>query len=76
MFTVVFILSFPFPFSTVGQLLKAAETAATYLGLKPSDEVMLNNVRYYINKYKLQSEDFLPREVSSTCSILPYMHPQ
>ena len=48
---------------TVGRLLKAAESAATYQGMVPSDEVMSNNVRYYTNKYKLQPEDFTPREV-------------
>ena len=31
--------------------------------MSPSDEVMLYNVRYYTNHYKLQSEDFVPREV-------------
>lgn len=47
----------------VGQLLKAAETAATYIGMIPSDDVMRSNVRYYTSNYKLQSEDFMPREV-------------
>ena len=49
--------------TSVGQLLKAAETAATYLAMRPSDEIMLNNVRYYTSTYKLQSSDFVPREV-------------
>ena len=48
----------------VGQLLKAAECAATYLSMAPSDEVMLHNIRYFTNNYKLRSEDFVPREVS------------
>ena len=48
----------------MGQLLKAAECAATYLGMIPSDEVMLYNIRYYTNQYKLQPDDFTPREAS------------
>lgn len=52
-----------FLFFLVGQLLKAAETAATYIGMIPSDDVMRSNVRYYTSEYKLQSEDFVPREV-------------
>lgn len=51
-----------FSYYKLGQLLKAAETAATYLAMRPSDEVMLNNVRYYTSTYKLQSNDFVPRE--------------
>ena len=53
----------------VGQLLKAAEAAATYLGMVPSDEVMLHNVRYYTNQYKLQPEDFVPRDVSQQLTL-------
>ena len=55
---------------TVGRLLKAAESAATYQGMIPSDEVMSNNVRYYTNKYKLQPEDFTPREVGKLVKSL------
>lgn len=51
-----------FAYYKLGQLLKAAEAAATYLGMVPSDEVMLHNVRYYTNQYKLQPEDFVPRD--------------
>ena len=63
----------PLSLSSVGQLLKAAECAATYLGMIPSDEVMLHNVRYFTNRYKLGPEDFTPREVSAqqqaTCAL-------
>ncbi|CAI8055374.1 Cartilage-associated protein [Geodia barretti] len=51
-----------FSYYKLGQLLKAAECAATYLSMAPSDEVMLHNIRYFTNNYKLRSEDFVPRE--------------
>lgn len=55
--------------------MKAAEMAATYLGMIPSDETMLNNVRYYTHTYKLQPDDFSPREVRRGKMHMPiYMH--
>lgn len=60
----------PFPlFVQVGQILKAAETAATYLALVPGDEVMSDNIRIYTSEYKLQPEDFSAREVNRLLAV-------
>ena len=53
--------------------MKTAETAATYISMVPGDEVMSGNIRYYTAQYKMQSKDFVPREVysiSSECIII------
>lgn len=56
-------------FPQVGQILKTAETAATYLAFVPSDEVMSNNIRVYTSQYKLQPEDFSPRQVNWSLAV-------
>jgi len=48
----------------VGQLKKAAEAAATFIAMEPSDEVMANNIRYYTSTFKVEAEAFVPRQVS------------
>ena len=50
--------------SPVGQLKKAAEAAATFIAMEPSDEVMANNIRYYTSTFKVEAEAFVPRQVS------------
>lgn len=53
----------------MGQILKTAETAATYLALVPGDEVMRDNIRIYTSTYKLQPEDFSPRQVNWSLDV-------
>ena len=48
----------------MGNLRKAAGAVATYLGREPSDNLMANNVRYYVSELKLLPEEFVPRQVS------------
>ena len=57
------IIVFPLPLYTVGMTNKAAEAAATYLALEPSDEVMASNIRFYISNLKVSPENFTPWKV-------------
>ena len=47
----------------MGQLKKAAEAAATFMALEPSDEVMAKNIHYYTTNFKLEADAFVPRQV-------------
>lgn len=49
--------------SAVGLVTKAAEAAATYLVMEPSDDVMSDNLRYYTTVNKVTADSFAPREV-------------
>ena len=50
--------------NTVGDLRKAAGAVATFLAREPSDNLMANNVRYYVSELKLLPEQFVPRQVN------------
>ncbi len=47
----------------VDMMTKAAESAATFIAMEPSDEVMANNIRYYTTQSKVPPETFVPRQV-------------
>lgn len=55
-----------------GMLYKAAEAAATYLALEPSDDVMAKNIHYYTSDHKVSPEKFVPRQVGNnlTCKSI------
>ena len=57
-------LYFVSSFHPVGQLKQAAEAAATFIAMEPSDEVMANNIRYYTSTFKVEADAFVPRQVS------------
>ena len=44
---------------------KAAEAAATFMALEPSDEVMAKNIHYYTTNFKLEADTFVPRQVGT-----------
>lgn len=47
----------------MGNLYKAAEAAATYLAMDPSNDVMAQNIRFFSSNLKLSSDEFIPRKV-------------
>ena len=47
----------------VGELRLAAECTATFILLKPSDEVMSRNRDYYSKQIGISTDDFTPRKV-------------
>ena len=49
----------------MGQLKKAAEAAATFMAMEPSDEVMAKNIHYYTTNFKLEADAFVPRQVGA-----------
>lgn len=53
----------------VGNIAKAAETAATFLRMEPSNSEMANNVKFYTTQFKLTAEQFQPREV---CCVMEH----
>ena len=48
----------------VGRLNDAAECAASYQQLEPSDSAMSKNILYYKSQLKVPDEEFVPRQVS------------
>lgn len=57
--------------SAVGQLNSAAEAAATFLAMEPSNEVMTSNVRYYSTTHGVSADPEAVRLV--TCALVHAM---